>query len=88
MRRGGALLALLAAGCSTMEPAYVRPAPAVPASWPAGDAYLRSSEAALPAVTYTQVFEDPRLRSLIGQARANNRDLATAAANIVAAREQ
>ena len=45
MRRAAAMLALLAAGCTTMEPAYVRPDPAVPASWPAGDPYLLSSEA-------------------------------------------
>jgi multidrug efflux system outer membrane protein len=40
MRRSAALLALLASGCSTMEPAYVRPDPAIPVSWPAGDPYL------------------------------------------------
>ena len=88
MKRGAALLALLAAGCSTMEPGYVRPNPAVPPSWPAGDPYLRQSEAALPAVTYAQVFQDPRLQTLIRQALVNNRDLMAAAANIVAAREQ
>jgi multidrug efflux system outer membrane protein len=88
MRRGAALLALLAAGCTTMEPAYVRPDPAVPASWPAGDPYLVQSEVGLPALTYKQVFQDPRLQTLIAQAIANNRDLRTAAANIAAAREQ
>jgi multidrug efflux system outer membrane protein len=88
MRRSAALIALLAAGCTSMEPRYVRPAPAIPASWPAGDPYLRQSEAALPAVTYMQVFQDPRLQTLIGQALTNNRDLAEAAANIAAAREQ
>jgi multidrug efflux system outer membrane protein len=41
MRRSAALLALLAAGCASMEPRYLRPDPAIPASWPAGDAYLR-----------------------------------------------
>ena len=70
------------------EPAYVRPDPAIPASWPAGDAYLRQSEAALPAVTYRDIFRDPRLQALIEQALANNRDLMVAAANIAAAREQ
>jgi multidrug efflux system outer membrane protein len=88
MRRSAALLALLAAGCASMEPRYLRPDPAIPASWPAGDAYLRQSEAALPAVTYVQIFQDPRLQALIGQALVNNRDLAAAAANIAAAREQ
>jgi multidrug efflux system outer membrane protein len=70
----------------SMEPDYVRPEPAVPASWPAGDAYLRQSEAALPTVTYRDIFRDTRLQSLIDQGLANNRDLAAAAANIAAAR--
>ena len=88
MRKLTALAALLAAGCTTLEPTYVQPDPAIPASWPAGDAYLRQSEAALPAVTYSQVFRDPRLQTLIEQGLVNNRDLMIAAANIAAAREQ
>ncbi len=75
------------AGCS-MAPKYVRPAAPVPASWPVGDAYLRQSEAALPAITYRDVFRDRRLQTLIDQALANNRDLRVAAANIAAARAQ
>ncbi len=88
MKRSVAIVALLATGCASMEPKFARPAPAVPASWPAGDAYLRQSEAALPALTYKDIFRDPRLQTLIAQALANNRNLAAAAANIVAAREQ
>jgi multidrug efflux system outer membrane protein len=83
-----AILALLAAGCTTMEPAYVRPDPAVPASWPIGDPYLRAVEAPLPAFTYEDMFQDVRLQTLIEQAIANNRDLRVAAANILAARER
>jgi multidrug efflux system outer membrane protein len=88
MRRFAAFLALLASGCMSLEPNYVRPGPAVPASWPVGSAYLAQSEAALPAVTYKDIFRDPRLQTLIQQALANNRDLMAAAANISAAREQ
>src|SRR5689334_10164575 len=88
MRRGVALLALLATGCATMEPAYVRPDPAIPASWPVGDAYLAQAETGLPTLTFKQVFQDPRLQTLIAQALANNRDLMVAASNIAAAREQ
>jgi multidrug efflux system outer membrane protein len=88
MRRFALTLALLATGCTSLEPGYVRPEPAIPASWPSGDAYLRQSEAALPAVTYQDIFRDPRLQTLIGQALTNNRDLMVAAANIAAAREQ
>jgi multidrug efflux system outer membrane protein len=71
-----------------MEPKYVRPDPAIPASWPVGDPYLAQAEAGLPVLTYQQVFTDTRLQTLIGQALANNRDLMVAAANIAAAREQ
>jgi len=73
--------------CS-LAPKYVRPEAPVPQSWPVGDAYLRSSEAALPTVRYQDIFRDPRLQALIGQALANNRDLRVAAANIAAARGQ
>jgi multidrug efflux system outer membrane protein len=75
------------AGCS-LAPAYVRPAPPVQASWPVGDAYLRQSEAALPSVTYRDIFRDRRLQALIEQSLANNRDLRIAVANIEATRAQ
>jgi multidrug efflux system outer membrane protein len=88
MRRIAACLALLSTGCMSLEPAYVQPAPAVPASWPVGDSYLAQSEAALPAVTYKDIFRDPRLQALIEQALVNNRDLMAAAANVAAARER
>jgi multidrug efflux system outer membrane protein len=78
---------LLLAGCS-MDPHYVRPVAPVPESWPTGDAYLKQSEAALPSVTYRDIFRDPRLQKLIEQALANNRDLRIAAASIAAARAQ
>ncbi len=71
-----------------MEPRLGQPDPAIPPSWPAGDAYLAQSEAALPTVTYKQVFRDPRLQTLIAQALVNNRNLMAAASNIAAAREQ
>ena len=88
MKRGAALLALLATACTTMEPTYVRPDPAIPASWPVGDPYLAQAEVGLPVLTYQQVFQDPRLQTLIQQALANNRDLMVAASNIAASREQ
>ena len=88
MNRAVPLLALALAGCMSLDPRYARPAPAIPASWPAGDPYLKQSEAALPAVTYRDIFRDPRLQSLVGQALTNNRDLMIAAANLAAARER
>jgi outer membrane protein, multidrug efflux system len=88
VKRFAALIALLATACSTMEPAYVRPDPAIPTSWPVGDPYLAQAEVGLPVLTYQQVFQDPRLQTLVAQALANNRDLMVAASNIAAAREQ
>ena len=88
MKRVTALVVVLATGCMSLETKYARPDPTIPASWPAGDAYLKQSEAALPTLTYTDIFRDVRLQALIAQALANNRNLAAAAANIVAAREQ
>ncbi|HWW57509.1 MAG TPA: efflux transporter outer membrane subunit [Sphingopyxis sp.] len=75
------------AGCS-LAPKTVLPAPPVPQSWPAGDAYLLQSEAALPLLSYKSVFTDPRLQALADQALANNRDLRVAYANVAAARAQ
>ena len=88
MKRAITLLALLATACTTMEPKYARPNPAIPASWPVGDPYLAQAEVGLPVLTYQQIFQDPRLQTLITQALANNRDLMVAASNIAAAREQ
>jgi multidrug efflux system outer membrane protein len=87
--RGLALLLATGAlaGCS-LAPRYDRPALPTPPSWPVGDAYLRQSEVALPAVTYRDIFRDPRLQTVIDQALANNRDLRIAAGNIAAARAQ
>jgi multidrug efflux system outer membrane protein len=74
--------ALALAGC-TLEPHYVRPAPAVPASWPTGPAYPPpAAEAALPALSYRDVFKDPRLQGLIEQALANNQNLRATLANV------
>lgn len=80
-------LALLLGACS-LAPKYERPEAPVPASWPSGDAYVVQRDAALPAVTYADLFRDARLQTLIVQALQNNRDLRIAAANIEVARAQ
>ncbi|MFN3818073.1 efflux transporter outer membrane subunit [Blastomonas sp.] len=86
--RYSALIAIaLLSGCS-MAPKYVQPELPVPQSWPVGDAYLAQSEAALPVLSYRDVFIDPRLGQVIDQGLANNRDLRIAAANIAAVRAQ
>src|SRR5204862_826135 len=88
VKRFAAVIALLATACAAMEPKLGRPGPAIPPSWPVGDAYLRRPESALPTVTYRDIFRDPRLQTLIAQALVNNRNLMVAAANIDAARER
>lgn len=88
VRLAGNALPALALGACSLAPKYVAPVPPVPVSWPVGDAYLAQSEAALPVVSYTEIFRDPRLQALVEQALANNRDLRVAAANVSAARAQ
>ena len=89
MRRALALALSAAAlsGC-TLEPHYARPAPAVPQTWPVGTAYPPASAAALPSVSYRDVFKDPHLRAIIERAIANNQDLQIAMANVTIARSQ
>jgi multidrug efflux system outer membrane protein len=81
------VVATALAGCS-LAPAYQRPAAPVPPSFPQGGAYPAPDQAALPTVSYRDLFRDPRLQTLIYEALANNRDLRIAAANLAAARAQ
>jgi multidrug efflux system outer membrane protein len=75
------------AGC-TLEPAYVRPTPAAPQTWPLGAAYPAAQATTAPTLTYAEVFGDPRLKGLIDRALTRNQDLAAAAANVEIARAQ
>jgi multidrug efflux system outer membrane protein len=79
--------ALALAGC-TLEPRYLRPAPAIPASWPKGAAYAEPPAVPLPALSYREVFKDTRLQGLIDQALAGNQNLRAAMANVEIARAQ
>ena len=89
MRRAVTLLVASAvlAGCS-METPYVRPASPAPAAFPSGGPYPAQPAEAATSIRYAEVFTDPRLRTLVDQALANNRDLRVAAADILAARAQ
>lgn len=78
------LLSALLAGCS-LTPEFVRPDLPVPTSYPADSA--ASPEMAAPP-DWKTFFQDPELRSLIGIALENNRDLRTAALRIEEARAQ
>jgi multidrug efflux system outer membrane protein len=76
----------LLAGCATLEPAYQRPASAVPAQWPTGPAYAAPGQVAV--ADWRDVFPDPKLRAVIEQALASSRDLRVAIAQIEASRAQ
>ncbi|QUD89402.1 efflux transporter outer membrane subunit [Phenylobacterium montanum] len=79
--------ALPTAACVDLAPADRRPPAPVPASFPAGPAYApATSERALAG--WRAFFADPKLKQVIEQALANNRDLRIAVANVAAARAQ
>ena len=80
--------AVLLGGCIDLAPAYHRPAEPTPASFPTGPAYAPAPSAAQPVVGWRDFFADPKLKAVIEQALANNRDLRVAVANIAAARAQ
>jgi NodT family efflux transporter outer membrane factor (OMF) lipoprotein len=77
------LAALWLAGCASLAPDYTRPAAPVPASLPAADA---AAGTALPGVN--ELLRDDRLRRVMTQALANNRDLRVALLNVERARAQ
>ena len=91
MRRALPLIALVAAGlagCVDLAPSYRRPAAPIPPSFPTGAAYAPPPAAPQPVVGWRDFFFDPKLKAVIGEALANNRDLRVAVANIAAARAQ
>jgi multidrug efflux system outer membrane protein len=82
-------LALLLSACSSLTPSTELPAAPVPATWPTGAAYAPAtgvSIASAAALPWQDFVQDVRLRAVITQALANNRDLRQAAANIASAR--
>ncbi len=74
---GGAVLAL--GGCS-LAPKYARPASPVPPAFPVVETAADAPVA--PEVSWQEFFTDGRLRSVVEQALANNRDLRVATLNI------
>jgi multidrug efflux system outer membrane protein len=74
------------AGCVDLAPRYHRPAEPTPATFPTGPGY--GPIEARPVVGWREFFSDPKLKRVIDEALANNRDLRVAVANIAAARAQ
>lgn len=79
-------LALFLAGCVSLDPAWQRPAPPVPAVWPGASGQASVNPAAAELAGWKRVIADPRLQTLVGQALHSNRDLQKALADIAAAR--
>jgi len=75
------------AGCN-LAPKYVQPVGAVPATLPQGGIYPAAAavDADVSAIGWRDFFTDDRLRMVIEQGLANNRDLRIAAANVLQAR--
>ena len=91
-RRAPALLLGLAlsapvAACVDLAPADQRPPSPAPAAFPAGPAYAPAT-AERPVAAWRAFFADPKLKLVIEQALADNRDLRVATANVAAARAQ
>ena len=84
------LTAVLLSGCVSLDPSFRRPAAPIPSSWPTGAAYGPQTVAASPVaeIGWRDFFADDRLKAVIAQAMANNRDLRLAVANVAAARAQ
>lgn len=85
VRRWSGLGALLLAGCASLAPPYTAPALPVAAQYPA-DATAVADETATPDPRWQSYFADARLRALIAEALANNRDLRVAALRVEEAR--
>ena len=81
-------LGLTLAGCIDLAPTYRRPAAPVPQAFPSGPAYPPVPASPTDVVGWRSFFSDPKLKAVIEQALANNRDLRIAVASIAAARAQ
>ncbi|WP_036250183.1 efflux transporter outer membrane subunit [Massilia sp. BSC265] len=86
-------LAMMLAGCMSLAPKYERPAAPVAGAFPelpkpASAPSAQVANEAPATIAWQRFFPDARLRGLIEQALANNRDLRVSIANIEQARAQ
>jgi len=82
------IAAVTLGACIDLAPRYRRPALPTPTAFPTGAAYAPPPPAVQPVESWRSFFADPRLKSVIAQALANNRDLRIALANVAASRGQ
>jgi outer membrane protein, multidrug efflux system len=85
---GALVLALLAAGCATLEPPLPAAQPGVAPAWPAaGTPTGTGTDAAQVAdIGWRDFVVDDRLETLVARSLANNRDLRVAVLNVERAR--
>jgi len=93
VKKSTTLAALLSATLLTacnLAPDHVRPTGAIPAALPQGGAYpaLATDAPDVTAIGWRDFFVDARLRGVIEQGLANNRDLRIAAGNVLQAQAQ
>ncbi|WP_183381294.1 MULTISPECIES: efflux transporter outer membrane subunit [unclassified Herbaspirillum] len=85
-------LALSLSGCVNLAPTYEQPAAPVPGNWSgaalSGNVSGTTNATAADSLDWRSFFLDERLRQVIAQALANNRDLRVAALNVQYARAQ
>jgi multidrug efflux system outer membrane protein len=80
------LMAAVLAACANLAPDDPRPAAPVPAAWPSGASYAATSGGNVADLAWQDFFVDARLREVVAQALAHNRDLRVAALQIERAR--
>ena len=84
-----ALCILAVSGCATMEPHYVRPDDAIPATFPVGPASPPPGvEQPWADIRWHDFFIDPRLEQVIATSLRYNRNLRIAIGNVEVARAQ
>lgn len=91
MRKLAVAIALpLALAACTLAPRYERPAPPVADTWPSGPSYGSNQEGqtTVADIPWREFIRDAKMRQVIEQALANNRDLRITLANIQSARAQ
>jgi multidrug efflux system outer membrane protein len=76
--------------CVSLDPTYKRPAAPIPATWPTGAGYApaQTSDQIAADIPWRRFVKEEKLRTVVGQALSNSRDLRKAVANIEAARAQ
>jgi multidrug efflux system outer membrane protein len=80
------LTAAVLAACANLAPNHQRPNAPVPDAWPSGPSYAATPGGVTAELAWQDFFVDARLRELVAQALANNRDLRVAALQIDKAR--